>query len=395
MANLLIYIYRLSSTILKEAKHRINMEEQGSGKVQEKVNDLEDVEVANETKAHLPCLPLDMLKLIAKRLILVDYLHFRATCKMFHSVAPQIQWRIATPWLENPSLSPWLVLFGKESVYSFIDPNHGDKYLINLPQVLKEGSIIRGSKDGWLLVTVRMSTFFFNPFTQALLPLADRRAYIRNPCMGFSSTPDSSECVAVEIGDKTNNNSNFFVNLCSLGKEDWDLWEFEYTNFSFDCNSPVFYKGAFYYLGKEGNLGILKLNDEEHSFEVLTKPKPPCNDNFQKFLVECNGELLSIFVAPFEKGVRVFKLNESIMTWVRVENLGNYMLYVSHKSSMSAIAKSPGMENKIYFPRFYGESIVFYSLETDNYHSFKSKDVVDFYSTTEVLCCGWIEPRWC
>ena len=371
------------------------MEEQGSEKVQEKVNDLEDVEVANETKAHLPCLPLDMLKLIAKRLILVDYLHFRATCKMFHSVAPQIQWRIATPRLENPSLSPWLVLFGKESVYSFIDPNHGDKYLINLPQVLKEGSIIRGSKDGWLLVTVRMSTFFFNPFTQALLPLADRRAYIRNPCMGFSSTPDSSECVAVEIGDKTNNNSNFFVNLCSLGKEDWDLWEFEYTNFSFDCNSPVFYKGAFYYLGKEGNLGILKLNDEEHSFEVLTKPKPPCNDNFQKFLVECNGELLSIFVAPFEKGVRVFKLNESIMTWVRVENLGNYMLYVSHTSSMSAIVKSPGMENKIYFPRFYGESIVFYSLETDNYHSFKSKDVVDFYSTTEVLCCGWIEPRWC
>ena len=173
------------------------------------------------------------------------------------------------------------------------------------------------------------------------------------------------------------------------------MWEFEYTNFSFDCNSPVFYKGAFYYLGKEGNLGILKSNNEEHSFEVLTKPKPPCNGNFQKFLVECNGELLSIFVAPFGKCVRVFKLNESIMTWVRFENLGNYMLFVSHTSSMSAIAKSPGMENKIYFPRFYGESIVFYSLETDNYHSFKSKDVVDFYSTTEVLCCGWIEPRWC
>nr|XP_023922581.1 F-box/kelch-repeat protein At1g57790-like [Quercus suber] len=240
-----------------------------------------------------------MLKLIAKRLILLDYLHFRATCKMFHSIAPQIQWRIATPRLENPSLSPWLVLFGKESVYSFIDPNHGDKYLINLPQVLKEGSIIRSSKDGWLLVTVRMSTFFFNPFTQALLTLADRSSYIRNPCMGFSSTPDSSECVAVEIEDKTDNNSNFFVNFCSPGNEDWDVWEFEYTNFSFDCNSPVFYKGAFYYLGKEGNLGILKLNDEEHSFEVLTKPKPPCNGNFQKFLVECNGELLSIFVAPF------------------------------------------------------------------------------------------------
>lgn len=80
------------------------------------------------------------------------------------------------------------------------------------------------------------------------------------------------------------------------------------------CNSPVFYKEAFYFLGRERNLGILKLNDEETSFKVLTKPKPPCNGNLQKFLVECNGELLSVFVAPFGKWIRVFNLNESKMT---------------------------------------------------------------------------------
>lgn len=57
--------------------------------------------------------------------------------------------------------------------------------------------------------------------------------------------------------------------------------------------------------------------------------------------------------------------------------------------------KKPGMENKINFPRFYGQSIVFYSLETDDYHSFESQDVVNFYSTTEELYCGWIEARWC
>lgn len=80
------------------------------------------------------------------------------------------------------------------------------------------------------------------------------------------------------------------------------------------CNSPVFYKEAFYFLGRERNLGILKLNDEETSFKVLTKPKPPCNGNLQMFLVECNGELLSVFVAPFGKWIRVFNLNESKMT---------------------------------------------------------------------------------
>jgi hypothetical protein len=83
------------------------------------------------------------------------------------------------------------------------------------------------------------------------------------------------------------------------------------------------------------------------------------------------------------------------MTWIRVESLGNYMLYVSCSSSFSVKAKTPGMENKIYFPRFCGESMVFYSLETGKYHSIESKDVVDFYSSREKMYCGWIEPRWC
>ena len=74
---------------------------------------MEDIDDISEL--HLSDLPFDMVKVIAERLILVDYLHFRATCKIFHNAAPSIQWRIALQMrVENPSLSsPWLVFFEK------------------------------------------------------------------------------------------------------------------------------------------------------------------------------------------------------------------------------------------------------------------------------------------
>ena len=149
-------LHRLTNT-LKEDEHKNNTEEQESGKVYGRENDLKGVESTND----LAALHLDMVKLIAERLISVDYLHFRATCKVFNSAAPPIQWRIAMEKVENPSLlSPWLVFFENESVCAFIDPKHGDKYIINLPQVLK-GGIICGSKDGWLLVAVAEKSHFF------------------------------------------------------------------------------------------------------------------------------------------------------------------------------------------------------------------------------------------
>ena len=53
---------------MKEANNSSNMEEQGSGKVQQKVNYLKDVEDTIDTEAHLPHLPFDIVKLIAERL---------------------------------------------------------------------------------------------------------------------------------------------------------------------------------------------------------------------------------------------------------------------------------------------------------------------------------------
>lgn len=346
-------------------------------------------------EVHLPYLPPELFELIFRRLCFVDYLHFRATCKWFHSVAPSIQWRMASQRFENISLSPWLTFLEKDGACAFIDPRCGDKYFISLPQALKESNVLCGTKHGWLLLIVDdESPFLFNPFTRVILPLPFSDSSIETcTSIGISSPPGLSECVLVVILKKK-------VGFCMLGDEVWTE-KFIKTDFLIDDNSPVFYRGAFYCLGQKGNLAILKLNNEGQegtfavTFDVLTKPKPPCTGYIQNFLVECDGELLSVFVGPFGKWVLVFKLNESKMTWIRVESLGDYMLFLSSKSSFSAKAQTPGMENKIYFPRFCGQSIVFYSLETCKYQSFQSEDVVDFYSSREKLDCCWIEPGWC
>uniref|UniRef100_A0A2N9F8U2 KIB1-4 beta-propeller domain-containing protein n=1 Tax=Fagus sylvatica TaxID=28930 RepID=A0A2N9F8U2_FAGSY len=368
---------------LEEVKDKSNTGKENDLKV-----DAEDIDDTSEL--HLSDLPFDMVKVIAERLILVDYLHFRATCKIFHSAPPSIQWRIALQMrVENPSLlSPWLVFFEKQSVCTLIDPIHGDKYHINLPQELKGGCIVCGSKVGWLLVAVgEKSTFFFNPFTQVILPLAELSGdKPRNfSCIGFSSSPISSECVVIEFDKhmslEESGGDEFVLESSRLGEDHWDTNFFDDDDFFFNDNSPVFYRGAFYCLGKKGNLGLLKLNDEEeYTWKVLTQPKPPCLSGYhQNFLVECDGELLSVFVGCLGKWIQVFKLNESKMTWIGVESLGNYMLYLSCSSSLAVMAKNSGMENKIYFPIFCGESMVFFSLETKKFHSFESKDVaIDF-----------------
>jgi hypothetical protein len=102
---------------------------------------------------------------------------------------------------------------------------------------------------------------------------------------------------------------------------------------------------------------------------------------------------LAVLESSLGKGVRVFKLDESTMTWMKVESLKNHMLFVGN-TSFSAVANIPGMENKIYFPRFYRQRVVFYSLETNNYHTFENDKAVNFHHVREHLNGTWIQPRW-
>jgi hypothetical protein len=385
-------------------------EERGKSKngQKESINGSIHLSEKGDTTTIESALSLDAFGVIAKHLNVFDYLSFRATDKLFRSIAPPVQWNaISRLRFDDHSLCPLLVFLNKDNVFEFVHPKHGVKYkyTIKLPKakgnffggntngdqyLMNSGCEICYSKDGWLLLTMNKKySIFFNPFTKKVMPFQYTPKIKSSKCVGFSQCPISYKCVIVDFDYK--------CPIFTLINDDtWydSSYYLKYSYSSFYNKNPTFHNGSFYFLSNKGMLGVIKLREEEDeaSWEEFNELQSPCTNSINNFLVECNGNQLSVFEGPFCKWVRIFKLNESTMTWTKVESLGNYMLFVG-KTSFSAVAKISGMENKIYFPRFYDQSIVFYSLETKKYHTFEN-EVVNFESVREAHNCSWIEPRW-
>ncbi|KAL5097265.1 hypothetical protein RYX36_001592 [Vicia faba] len=356
-------------------------------------------------KAHNEyALPIELLEVIAKHINdVLDYLSFRATNKFLRLAAPPIQWRSSSSMsmsrFDDRSMCPLLV-FSKDKVFTFVSPKHGleYKYIKKFPQdeVWSLNSEICCSKDGWLLLVSVDGTFkvFFNPFTKQVLSFPFWGTGTRNTrCFGMSHSPTSFQCVTLEFvkGFSVSSLTKGYVHHLLEGRN--GIFTFEDKEFTLRNVSPAFHNGLFYFLSKTGKLAVVQATRENYSWKVLEELQAPCSSYLNNFLVECDGNLLSVFECPLPNGVQVFKLNESTMTWIKVESLKNHMLFVG-KTSFSAVANIPGMENKIYFPRFYGQNLVFYSLETNNYHTFQNDQVVNFHDVREHLNGRWIMPRW-
>ncbi|OVA01300.1 Protein of unknown function DUF295 [Macleaya cordata] len=348
----------------------------------------------------------DAILEIASHLHPVDHIHFRAVSRENRSTIPAMNWRTAsTNIIQTTSLSPWLVFSEKDDhIYHFIDPMHNnEKYHMNLSEFLFD-SKIRFSKGGWLLMSSGKKTmFFFNPFTRERIQLPDFPGHYEYMFFGisFSSLPTESDCVVFAITEWGEN--AVFIFFISRGDTSWRYRIVNNTRFPSNgkCmefipwfNSPVFYNRVFYCLDYDGKLGVFDLEDQ-FSWKVLAKPEGPCSSVYQSFLVECEGKLLSVFLGHLGSRVLIYRLDFSKMVWVKVKSLGKHLLLISHTSCLSAIAPKSRMENKIYFPRFHGEGILFYSLDTCRYHCLGSgHSRPDFYDTKEHLNCSWIEPNW-
>jgi hypothetical protein len=329
---------------------------------------------------------------------------------------------------DDHSLCSLLVFLDKDNVLTFVHPKHGlkYKYTIKLPKVnflggnandyddnddyddeylINSDCEICYSKDGWLLLTMNKNcSYFFNPFRKEVIPFEYGPIIRSAKCVGFTHCPKSYKCVIVDFDEGytfDNKKTSIFRVIDNLTLYDYDIsFSFQHDYFSLYNKSPTFHNGLFYYLSNNGMLGVIKFREEDDEDEEEERARwieikdlqSPCTDSINSFLLECNGKQLSVFEGPFGKWVRVFELNESTGAWIKVESLGNHMLFVGN-TSFSAVANIPGMENKIYFPRFYDQSIVFYSLETKKYHTFEN-EVVNFESVREPLNCSWIEPRW-
>ncbi|KAH7862044.1 hypothetical protein Vadar_034067 [Vaccinium darrowii] len=368
-------------------KNQQKQEEEGSGEEKkELVEKGEHEKIEAKEGLNLLDLPSDILKSICKLLMPVDYMKFRAVSTMTRQLAPHIEWRTSMSGLDQRRYSlssPWLLNFEKNcGVLSFVDPYHNDKYLVRIPTSLENVTLCY-CKDGWLLMCQWSKTtdpedpyqsrlIFFNPFTKETIIYPPFRFLMLDfSQFGFSSSPSSSNCVVVVVSCIITTVS---IYISRSREEEWSHFQLESnSNFGLGFMSyPVFANGAFYIMSKNGGLGVLKLEgtDENNgcSLEILENTKSPCKSFSRNFLVECDGELLSVFVADFGKWVEVFKLNNITLVWERVHSLGNRTLYISHSSALSTKAKAPEMEEKIYLPRFCEQGIVSYSLATGLYH---------------------------
>ncbi|KAM7473816.1 hypothetical protein LguiB_021059 [Lonicera macranthoides] len=140
---------------------------------------------------------------------------------------------------------------------------------------------------------------------------------------------------------------------------------------------------------KDGNLATF---DPKHSaWAVLIKPEKPCTKIRRNYLVDCDGDLISVFEGHVGNAIEIFKMDYSAMAWRKAKSLGDKTLFVS--TTGYTTSQVVGMENTIYFPRFHKNSSVFYSLNTSKFHTLGSGyNCDDFYGTMSRTDSTWFEP---
>ncbi|KAK9682851.1 hypothetical protein RND81_10G101300 [Saponaria officinalis] len=273
-------------------------------------------------------LPSELVTLVAKCLTLSDYSNFRVTCKEFCETAPPMpSWLDKRAKIEfsettrSTSVLPWLLFLTNEGrLCNVIDPIHtNDRYLMTIPS----GNSYRGmdafySKDGLLLMFGESGNFFFyNPFTKVKTdtkrPTNQLLGYIRS--VGCSSLPNSQEnCTIVGLYSNPQQlvissyvyRQDSWLNVSANGVGD--------TPFIAADNSAVYYKNAFYFLDVTGHLATYRvLPNGWAKCKVMKKPtRPACinsSAHMATYLLECHGELLSVFVGYTNGWVKVFQLD--------------------------------------------------------------------------------------
>ncbi|KAI9384762.1 hypothetical protein POPTR_012G106800v4 [Populus trichocarpa] len=396
-------------------------------------------------------LPGDMVALIISRLRAPDCYCFVAVCKSWSSIPlPKFKKEFPTlVYLKSDGqlinfFSPLLCCSTPEianSVYKNIITSDTTKFSSDIEdnehdQCCQKGEsdrshchepkTIRFAKHGWLLVSQgKHVVFFLNPITNQRIDLPELpRSEVVFDGISFSESPTSPNCTVLAIHVQT---YWVFPTFIRRGEDSWtsDPIYIE-SGFVPSYSSPVFHKGCFYFLGQTGCLAVFdpKIDEEEEEEEeeeeqeedeeeedeeeeldkwaVLDNPGNPCTSSpiSDCYLVDCNGELMSVFVGYMGQWVRVYMLDPSIMVWKETKDLGDRVLFLSRIGSgltKTTDLQVPGLENRIYFPRFNKKdgTCAFYDLSAGKFHtSCNNHGREDYYGTTTFSDCAWIEPSY-
>ncbi|PWA85798.1 hypothetical protein CTI12_AA144700 [Artemisia annua] len=353
-------------------------------------------------ESHLLNISFNLLETIMEYCVGVEYIKFRAACRQCHLAAPVIKWSNKTSlWrLRTYSVaSPWLMVVDKnQDVITFKDPMLGDNYLMNISQISIADDKIFSSRFGWLLFESNelRHLVLFNPFTNDLrkLPQLDHNLEGLN----FSAPPTSADCIVVGF---TRWQYIWHVHIHFVNREPtWHMFYLKDTPHTI-CYSS-FYGRDLYALCEMGEVIVFNnLGKRDYSWNIVEAkaPESVCGSLTQKFLTKCDQHLLLVYVSEYGKDVQVFKWKKVKKGWEKISGIGKHMIYICDTTCLCLEAKTPQMENKIFFPQVSSENrkIVFYSLDTCMYHTFDGKNIQqpDLFRTTSYLSShAWIEPSW-
>ncbi|XP_071703741.1 uncharacterized protein [Rutidosis leptorrhynchoides] len=371
----------------------------------------DDVE---HNESHMYNIPFGFYKIILEYCVGVEYLNFRATCKLCHLAAPLIGWRNESSlrrrrWHNYSLNSPWLMVVD-EGILTFIDPFSGDKYFMKNSKLSLSlvDSTIYCSRYGWLLCesSEYECPVFFNPFTNDVRKLpVFVNGDVKSLC--FSAPPTSSEWI---VGGYAIMNDRITLIYFVSGKPSWCLFEGNnprnfvdekplfssifigrdlYAPYEETVNETIWQPYVNRYIEFRSTVTYMGTFDPIDSVILVNVPESSCSSRIQYFVMNCDEYLLVVIVSEFGE-VEVFRRHEAVNEWKKTDGIGRHTIYIGDPTSVCVDAKTREMENKIVFP-----NLVWYSLKTQTYHTFDGKLVNNgFGGLLGAKTHAWIEPSW-
>ncbi|XP_038717030.1 putative F-box protein At2g33200 isoform X2 [Tripterygium wilfordii] len=278
----------------------------------------------------------DILRLIKEKLCLIDQLRFRAVCRSWRSV----------PYVKSADKLPWILglrkAFGcKFLAYYLYDPFNRIEYVLGHQLARSHNVEVYASKHGWLFLGDHESKLFlYHAFTKKTihLPTLKLASTFFRSTGTFSTIPTSSDCVFYVLDSGWNQTDSIMLYTYRNGDLTWMMWAFDiacgdWRQIPIDASEIKYLDSDFQAKGMS----------PYRSFKV----------------VESCGELLLVYYRFAFKPWYVFKLDWSLMAWVKQVELGNHALFIGETSfSIPTDGEIKSLAGHIYFhgdvrPHFY------------------------------------------
>ncbi|KAL6655946.1 hypothetical protein ACP70R_006772 [Stipagrostis hirtigluma subsp. patula] len=118
--------------------------------------------------------------------------------------------------------------------------------------------------------------------------------------------------------------------------------------------NPVLHRGLLYLLGVDGRLAVHDDRRHEEGFRILDKPKGFGFEHDDCYLFDSDeGELMAVLFGCRGTWVRMVRLDEREMKWVKVESLKDRALFTGTLTTTMVKTDVKCMQNKIFMPRLY------------------------------------------